>query len=472
MLNIPEYPEASSFFRFFEEISSIPHGSGNTSHIAEYLVNFATSRGLAVMRDGINNVIIKKPATKGLEDRRGVVLQAHLDMVADKTADCTIDMTTEGLSLYRDGDFIKARGTTLGGDDGIGVAYALAILDADDIPHPPLEALFTSDEEIGLIGATGLRGDEIDGRMLINLDLDSEGIFTVGCAGGMRSDIKLPVKRESADGVKYLLSLDGCQGGHSGGEINKGRVNAIKALGEILALSGGLRIVSISGGVADNAIPKSAECELIISDKERVLSAIAEIREKYKEAEPDISITLTASGTAHEAVDTASSERIVDLLSRVPSGVIAMSADMPTLVETSLNLGIIKMDEEVFNCTFSVRSSIGEKKKAVGARLHEIADGFGADYSERGEYPAWEYKKNSPLRDTMVRVYERMYNKSPKVIIIHAGLECGILSEKYEGLDSVSMGPDNFDIHTPDERMSISSVARVWNYLLEVLKEI
>lgn len=472
MLHIPEYPEASSVFHFFEEISKIPHGSGNTDKIAEYLVSFAASRGLSVRRDGLNNVIIKKAATPGYEGRPTVVLQGHIDMVADKVSDCEIDMEKEGLTLYRDGDFIRARGTTLGGDDGIAVAYALALLDADAIPHPAIEALFTSDEETGLIGATGLTGDEIDGRLLINIDSDAEGIFTVGCAGGMRSDVKLPVNRERAEGEKYTLSLSGFLGGHSGVEIDKGRINAIKAMGEILSLSGEVRIVSLAGGVADNAIPKSAECEIIAEDTEKLERAIAEVTEKYKPYESGMLVTLSKAGAATDAVSLSSSKNIISLINTLPSGIIAMSEDIEGLVETSLNLGIAKLTESAFECSFSVRSAKGAKKREVGDRLKEIANDFGAEYSEHGEYPAWEYKKSSALRDTMVRVYERTYGKSPEVIIIHAGLECGILSERFPGLDCVSLGPDNFDIHTPDEHLSISSTARVWNYLLEVLKEI
>ncbi len=472
MLNISDYPDVARVIYFFEEISKIPHGSGNTAPIAEYLVGFARSRGLAVTRDAADNVVIKKPATAGLERRPGVVIQGHLDMVADKTPDCQKDMERCGLDLFRDGDFIRARGTTLGGDDGVAVAYALAILDADDIPHPPLEALFTSDEEIGLLGATALSQDAIEGRLLINIDSDVEGIFTVGCAGGMRSDIKLPVKREAAYGKSKLLVLDGFLGGHSGVEIDKGRINAIKALAEILSLSGDARIISFAGGVADNAIPKSAKCELLLENEELIKAAIEEIKNKYKSVEPEACYTLTDTSCAENALTKESSRALTALLSELPSGIIAMSSDIAGLVETSLNLGMVSLSNQALECSFSVRSAKGEEKRKLGCRLSDIAKSFSADYSEHGEYPAWEYKQNSPLRDTMVSVYEKMYGKKPEVVIIHAGLECGILSERFLGLDCVSIGPDNFDIHTPDEHLSVSSTARVWEFIKNVLIEV
>ena len=472
MLYIPEYREAGEVFRFFEEIAGIPHGSGNTALIADYLVAFAKERGLAVLRDEYDNVVIKKPATAGYESRPTVVIQGHLDMVADKTPDCTIDMEREGLELYRDGDFIRARGTTLGGDDGVAVAYALALLDSRDIPHPRLEALFTSDEEIGLIGAGAVSPDAIEGRLLINIDSDVEGIFTVGCAGGMRSDITLPVCREAVNSGKYTLKLSGFLGGHSGVEIDKGRVNAIKALTEILSTAGNIRIASLSGGVADNAIPKSAECELIAPSTELLLSAISAAKEKYRASEPEAYISLESSGAAVSALTARDTERVISLLSELPSGVMAMSSDIEGLVETSLNLGILKLTENALEASFSVRSAVGKEKRRLGDRLRDIAAAYGADYSERGEYPAWEYRRDSQLREVMVEVYEKMYAKSPEVVIIHAGLECGILSEKFPGLDCVSIGPDNFDIHTPDEHLSISSTARVWEYLKAVLKSI
>lgn len=474
MLQIPEYKNLDRVLYFFEKISSIPHGSGNTKAIADYFVSFAEERGLEYCRDGADNVIIRKPATPGYEGRPAIIFQGHLDMVEAKTPDATIDMKTEGLSLYRDGDFIKARGTTLGGDDGVALAYAMAVLDDDTLPHPDFEAVFTSDEEIGLLGAVALDPDCVKGRLLINIDSDEEGVFTVGCAGGMRSDISMPVKRARYDATPFLLEISGFKGGHSGVEINNGRVNAIKVLSELLAGCRDIRIADIEGGNADNAIPRSARCTFYSDDDVRgcIDRLWQEIFEKYKELEPDITMSLSAADNAPLPADGESTRNIVSILGDIPSGVVAMSAEIEGLVETSLNPGILSMSEGALHLSLSVRSAKGQQKRMLGDRLRNISESFGADYSERGEYPAWEYRAESHLRDVMASVYERMYGKAPKIIIIHAGLECGIFSEKIPGLDCVSIGPDNYDIHTTEERLSVSSLSRVWEYLKEVLKNI
>ena len=471
MLIIPEYNEAASVFYFFEEISKIPHGSGNTGKIADYLAEFARARGLKYVRDAYDNVVIRKPATKGYEERPTVVLQGHLDMVAEKVPGAAIDMEKEGVEIYRDGDFIRAKDTTLGGDDGVAVAYALALLDAEDIPHPAVEAVFTSDEEIGLIGAVNIAPEAISGRLLINIDSDEEGIFTVGCAGGMRSDVVLKLSRECEREENVLsLSLGGFKGGHSGVEIDKGRENAVKVLFEALKASG-VRLISAVGGNADNAIPRACECK-VIGDGAALLSALDAVKEKYAAVEPDICYEITKKREYTRPLTEADSDAAIDLICELPSGIIAMSGNIPGLVETSLNLGILRLEDDSISASFSVRSAKGEEKARLGKRLSEIAAKYGAEYGERGAYPAWEYREDSHLRDVMVDVYKRLYNKEPKVVIIHAGLECGILSEKLPGLDCVSIGPDNFDIHTTEEHLSISSTARVWDYLKAVLKEI
>lgn len=474
MINTDDIKSCESVVRFFEEFSAIPHGSGNTSMIADYLVEFAKSRNLEYSRDTADNVVIRKPATKGYEDRPAIIFQGHLDMVAEKKPDATIDMEKEGLTLYRDGDFLKAKDTTLGGDDGVALAYALAVLDSDDIPHPDFEAVFTSDEEIGLLGAVALAPEAIKGRLLINIDSDAEGIFTVGCAGGMRSDVSLPVKRECAEGESYRLKVCGFKGGHSGVEIDKGRVNACKALVEILTGIDGIRINDIRGGNADNAIPRECECIFTkeIVDTKKLLTFAKDVLAKYSDIEPDASVCFEACDNAPAPISADDSKKLVAMLAELPSGIIAMSSDIEGLVETSLNMGILKASEESVDVSFSVRSAKGQEKRALGDRLAAIAKSYGASYSERGEYPAWEYKQDSHLRDVMVEVYEKMYGRSAEVVIIHAGLECGIFSEKLPGIDCVSIGPDNFDIHTTEERLSLSSLARVWEYLKAVLKEI
>ena len=472
MLDIHDYLEAEAVFRFFEEISAIPHGSSNTGMIADYLAGFAEERGLEYTRDGADNVVIRKPATPGYEERPTVILQGHLDMVAEKKPGSEIDMEREGLTLYRDGDFIRAKDTTLGGDDGVAIAYALALLDSDDIPHPAIEAVITSDEEIGLLGAVALRPETVHGRLLINIDSDAEGILTVGCAGGMRSDITLTTERKDESEMCVLtVSLGGFKGGHSGVEIDKGRVNAVMALAEVISECEGT-LVSISGGNADNAIPRCAECKLVLADTTAVGEALHKMKLKYKDIEPGITWSVTELNEPCSPMTREASERLKALLIELPTGVVAMSSDIEGLVETSLNLGILRCDGDRAEISFSVRSAKGAKKRELGDRLKACAEKYGAAYSERGEYPAWEYKEESHLRNVMVDVYESMYGKKPEVIIIHAGLECGILSEKLPGLDCVSIGPDNFDIHTTEEHLSISSTARVWEYLKKVLKEI
>ena len=474
MINVSDHKSIEKVVRFFEEFSAIPHGSGNTKMIADYLVDFAIKRNLDYSRDNADNVIIRKGATKGYENRPTVIFQGHLDMVAEKKPGCEIDMEKDGLTLYRDGDFLRAENTTLGGDDGVALAYALALLDSDDIPHPDFEAVFTSDEEIGLLGAVAIDPGEIKGRLLINIDSDEEGVFTVGCAGGMRSDITLPLRRTNSSSDSYRVKVSGFKGGHSGVEIDKGRVNANKALVEIISNIGDISIKDIRGGNADNAIPR--ECECVFSSGYNHLELIGrlgdELKKKYADIEPDISVLAERVSSDTAGVCVEDSMRLISLLDKLPSGIIAMSSDVEGLVETSLNMGILRLDGNKAEISFSVRSAKGAEKQKLSDRLEAIAKEHGAEYSTRGEYPAWEYKKDSHLRDVMKKVYEDMYGKSPAIVIIHAGLECGIFSEKLEGVDCVSIGPNNYDIHTTEERLSLSSFERVWQFLLRVLREI
>ncbi len=469
----PEYKKAERFLSFFAEFSNIPHGSANTKGIAGYLVDFAKSRGLEYVRDEADNVIIRKPATAGYEKRPGVIFQGHTDMVLQCASGVVRDLGKEGIKLKLEGDFLSADGTTLGADDGIALAYALAVLDSSDIPHPDFEAVFTSDEEIGLLGATALDGKNIKGRMMINIDSDAEGIFTAGCAGGRRIDISLPLSYESVVCEKYTLTLDGLKGGHSGIEIDKGRTNAVKRLAEYLSALGDIKIISLSGGVADNAIPSSASAEFVSSKSISELSlALDRVKSGLPAEAERENVTLVKAGVSESALTEKDSKRIVMLISELPSGVIKMSEDIAGQVETSLNLGIARLEPRALNLSFSVRSAKGAEKEKLSNLVRTISEKFGAEISEHGDYPAWEYRKVSPLRDTMCRVYREMYEKEPEVVTIHAGLECGIFSDKLEGLDCISIGPDAFDIHTPDERLSVSSAIRVWEYLTEVLKNI
>lgn len=474
MINFDDVKNAESVFRFFEEFSVIPHGSTNTAGIADYLVNFAKARGLEYYRDEANNVLIKKGATKGYEDRPTVILQGHTDMVAVSLPELDIDMEKDGIEIYRDGDFLKARGTSLGGDDGVAVAYALAILDSSEIDHPAIEALFTSDEEIGLIGATAFDTAKLEGKTLINLDSDEEGIFTVGCAGGVRTDCHLKIEREGFEAKKYAVTVGGLLGGHSGVEIHTGRGNAIKLLGEVLSRLGDIRIADIFGGSADNAIPREATAYILTDgDISSAISEMAdELKSRYAGIDDGITVSVASAEFDTEALTKPSTDAVISLIGAIKTGVMAMSKDIEGLVESSENIGIIKIADGSLKLTTSVRSSVDAEKEKLVSAIKESAEALGATFSTRGDYPGWAFKKDSHLRDICCEVYRDLYGKDAEVVTIHAGLECGIFSGKIEGLDCVSLGPDGYDIHTTEERLSISSTARVFDFLKAVLARI
>lgn len=476
MINIPEYKNAEKVFSFFEEISKIPHCSGNTEKLASFLVDFAKERDLFFIHDSTGNVIIRKPATKGYENRPTVIVQGHIDMVEAVDPDCKKNMKTDGIDIYRDGDFIRARGTTLGADDGIAVAYAMALLDSNDIPHPEIEAVFTTDEEIALDGAKGLDTTCLHGRMMINVDAASEGLFIAGCAGGVNAQAELPMRQVDESSDTVTLTVSGIKGGHSGSKIGKGGKNAIKILGELLKClseSDNIMLSSISGGNASNAIPKSARATVKTSLlTEKIKDVIYAISEKYRDIEPDITITAEKSSDTKPLYSVQDTRRAVGIICDTPNGVVAMSRDIDGLVETSLNLGLISSGDGGISLTFSIRSSVAEKKEEVFNRIKEVALGYGASVNKNSDYPAWEYRRISPLRDTMCQTYKRMYGTDARTVVIHAGLECGIFADKIDGLDCVSIGPSNFDLHTTNEHLSISSTARVWDFLKEVLKNI
>ena len=469
--------EPASVFAYFEKISSIPHGSGNTKMISDYLVSFAQEQGLRYIQDESNNVILFGEGTCGMEDHPPVILQGHMDMVCEKDADCPIDMAAEGLDLMHNDTFVYAKGTTLGGDDGIAVAMALAVLADKTIAHPPLEVIITVDEEIGLLGAASIDLSELKGRTLINIDSEEEGIFTVSCAGGATATLTLPVDRRAVYGPCIRLAVDGLQGGHSGVEIHKNRANANKVMGEFMSRIQKLMplcLTSFSGGSKDNAIPRSCQANLVAMGLhlERINTIAeelqAEIREKYDEPEATVQ-AFDVDALGGNSLSTESTAKVIGLLCAAPNGVQAMSADIDGLVQTSLNMGIAKLGDS-FKMTFSVRSSVNQEKQELLAQLETLAGFYNGSFSKMGEYPAWEYKKDSNLRDTMVQVYTDMFGKAPEVVAIHAGLECGLLSEKLPGLDSVSIGPQMYDIHTSRERLDIASTERTWKFLLEVLK--
>ena len=467
-------------FYYFEEITKIPHGSGNTKQISDYLVEFAKEHGLKYIQDESNNVIIFKDASKGYEKAPCVILQGHMDMVCEKTPESSHDFTKDPLELVVEGDYISAKDTTLGGDDGIAVAYALAILEDDSLCHPALEVLITVDEEIGLLGAVALDTTPLKGRYLINLDSEEEGYLWVGCAGGLRTKSRIPVKYQEAEGTKYEITVTGLLGGHSGSEIDKNRANATLLLGRFLFEArekGQYVLAELEGGQKDNAIPRTARA-LILTDKDTgaELQKFAgtftgNLRKEYAGSDEGITVTVEARGEGKEpALHPVSLEKVLFFLLHYPNGIQKMCGYMEGLVETSCNLGITKLTPEDFQGFASVRSSVATEKKALADKIAYLTEFLGGEYKAEGDYPSWEYKQDSRLRPYMVDIYEKLFHTKPEVRVIHAGLECGLFYEKIPGLDCVSLGPDMKDIHTTEEQLSISSVQKVWEYLIEVLK--
>lgn len=471
--------EPASVFGFFEDICGIPHISYHEKALSDYCVNFAKERGLYCEQDELGNVIIIGEATPGYEEVEPIILQGHLDMVGDKLPTCPIDMEKEPIKVMIDGDYLTADGTTLGGDDGVAVAYGLALLDAKDIPHPRLEVVLTVCEEVGLEGATGIDLSCCKAKRLLNIDSETEGVFTAGCAGGMRADCVIPVETEVKCGNVCEIKTQGFLGGHSGIEINKGRANGNVIVGRFflfLKEKTAFDLVSIVGGVKDNVIPKNVTAKFIASDVEAVKAAVAEFNQildiEYAVSDPEIELVLEVKEAEECSVlAAASKEKAITALTLMPNGVQTMSADLPELVETSLNMGVIKIDAEEINLCFSVRSSLQTAKEFVGARLRQLTEALGGTISYHGQYPGWPYARESKLRDLCLKVYKEQTGKDAEIEVIHAGLECGILSSKIEGLDCISTGPNMFDVHTPDEKISISSIARVWEFLKAVLAE-
>lgn len=469
--------QPGAVFEYFEELCAIPHGSHNTKAISDHIVAFAKEQGLRYIQDEANNVILFGEGTCGMEDHAPVILQGHMDMVCEKDADCPLNMDTDGLDITHDGSYVFARGTTLGGDDGIAIAYAMALLADKSIPHPPLEVIVTVDEEVGMLGANVIDVSMLKGKTLINLDSEDEGIFTVSCAGGARATLSLKVDRRTVYGPCVRLMVDGLRGGHSGAEIHKNRANANKVMGEFMSRITKLMplcLTSFSGGSKDNAIPQSCQATVVAMGIgiERINAVAeelqAEIRANYEEPEATVQ-AFDVDALGGNSLTTEDTARVIALLCAMPNGVQKYSADIPGLVQTSLNLGIAKLGE-YFSVTSSIRSSVNQEKEELLEQLRKLCQFYDGSYSQMGEYPAWEYNKDSALRDTMVRVYTEMFGKKPEILAIHAGLECGLLGEKIPGLDCVSIGPQMHDIHTSRERLDIASTERVWKFLLEVLK--
>lgn len=473
--------EPKEVFSYFEEICSIPHGSSHTKQISDYLVSFAEKFNLTYVQEECGNVIIWKEATSGYENSPTVILQGHMDMVCEKEAGVSIDFLKEGLILETEGDFVFAQGTTLGGDDGIAIAYALAILASNEIPHPALEVVFTVDEEIGMLGANALDASVLEGKMLINIDSEEEGILTTSCAGGVIGEITLPFSWQPVEGISYELIVEGLQGGHSGVEIQKERANSNIVLGRVLyeiSKEVGYGIEVISGGLKDNAIPRASRAVIWLDEEnEEMLKSTVDnfrktIKNEYRASDPEVVVKVAKrEENQGRMIHPREKEFLLYILRNMPNGVQKMSMEIAGLVETSCNLGILKTCEESIQMEVSIRSSVESEKRELSDRIRYLTEFLGCDYEEKGDYAGWEYNPNSKLQKIMIEVFEKMYERKPEVEAIHAGLECGILSAKIPGLECISIGPDIFDIHTPKERLSISSSQRVWEYLLEVLKQ-
>lgn len=480
-MNILQDLEPAKVFYFFEKICSIPHTSFHEKALSNYCVAFAKERHLYYEQDEMGNVLIIADATKGYEDMPAVMLQGHLDMVGDKTAKCNLDLEKDGLQLYIEGDYIRAKGTTLGGDDGIAVAYALTILDDPGIPHPRLEVVLTVCEEVGLLGATAMNLSSCKAKRLINVDSEVEGILTAGCAGGIRVCSEIPMVKTTRSGIVTTFSLEGLLGGHSGMEIDKGRANANVLLGRFLLQlhhQVDYDLITLKGGAKENVIPKTGSVSLLIRENDikttyEVMNQFtSHMSSEYGTADPGIHLIMKQENEVpvdKEVIDKDSLNKIIAALNTMPNGVQAMSMDLPGLVETSLNMGVIELDKDVFRMRFSIRSSLPSAKEYIVSKVTYFTQILGGWVTFAGEYPAWPYERNSEFRDICIDIYKKQYGKEPKIQLMHAGLECGIIADKLPGIDCISFGPNMIDIHTPNEHMSISSVARVWEFLKAIL---
>ena len=477
-----EKANADRVFYYFREISAIPHGSHHTKAISDYIAAFAEEKGLAYFQDDANNVIISKKASEGFEEAEPIALQGHIDMVLASDPDKEIDLLTEPVSILVDGDWMSADGTTLGADNGAAVAMMLAVLENDEIIHPYLECIFTSDEEVGLIGANAIDISGLRSRRLLNLDSEDEGVFTAGCAGGAEVVCRMPLKKKNRHGRVLKISLKGLRGGHSGSEIHIGSANANVLMTRMLRAiykEFPFNLIRIDGGDADNAVPTGAGAQALFSAKlsceeieAAALAAAEAMKQEYSVTDPGMNWDFE---WIEEGIVKAASKKNTDnllmYLTALPNGITHMSHVIAGMPQTSLNLGIIRTEEDTVRIEFMVRSGVNSQADYLTDRLVCITKGFGGKPEVRSSYPAWEYKEDSPLRDLSVSTYKKLYGKEPKVEVIHAGLECGILAGKLEGLDCLSTGPDLENVHTVRERMKISSVENVWTFVLALLKE-
>ncbi len=474
--------EPKLVFHYFEELSKIPHGTFDTKRISDYCVEFAKGLGLEYIQDEANNVIIKKPGTAGYENSAPVIIQGHLDMVCEKTQESAHDFKTDPLELYVEDGYLCAKDTTLGGDDGIAVAYAMAVLASNDLAHPPIEALFTTDEEEGMGGANALDMSVLKGRMLINIDSEVEGTLVAGCEGGYENPVTVPIDREEKTGTVITVNINGLKGGHSGLEIHEQHGNANKLMGRMLmtlaAKGVDFALVDFNGGSKPNVITPFATVKIVVpcpNCAKKAMELISEyeavLKTEFGADEPDIVFTVASEDNQTvSALTKESTKNITFFITATPDGVECFSRDIDGLVETSLNLGIVSTREDSVWADFRVRSAVQSKKDNLKVVLAMWAEHFGGTASVEAEYPAWVFKTDSKLRPIMIDTYKEMFGHEPEVATIHAGLECGLFAGKLEGLDSVSFGPNMMNVHSVNEKLSVDSVGRMWEYLKAVLK--
>ncbi|MCK5573952.1 MAG: aminoacyl-histidine dipeptidase, partial [Bacteroidetes bacterium] len=462
---------------------TIPRGSKEEEQIRKYVIGVAERSGLKYRTDDAGNVVVRKPGTKGHEKAAVTILQSHLDMVNEKNSDVVHDFSTDAIRPVLDGEYLTADGTTLGSDNGIGVAAMLAILEAQELTHGPLEFLFTVDEETGLTGASNLASDSLESRTLMNLDSEEEGALYVGCSGGKNTVAAWKLNRDPvpAKHAGAIVTVKGLRGGHSGLEIHKGRGNAIKILGRVLLelADSGARMSAIEGGNKHNAIPREAESTVLIPTKnwEEAVNRVEKIekvlREEVSSVDPDLAVTIEQiKGKRGKVIKKAQQRKVLAALAAMPHGVIKMSADIPGLVETSTNLAVIRTTRKGIEVATSQRSSVASEIDEICQTVMFIFDLAGADVEARGGYPGWKPNLGSEILAVAKSTYQSMYGNEPEVKAIHAGLECGIIGEKYPGMDMVSLGPTLEEVHSPDERIHIDSVERYWNYLIAILRNV
>ncbi len=471
-------------FKHFEKLTQIPRGSGNEKEVSDFLVNFAEDLGLEVIQEDCLNVIINKPATEGYENYKRVILQAHMDIVCTKEEGLDFDFTKDKIPLLIEGDMIRTEGTTLGADNGIALAMIMAILESRDLPHPPISALFTVEEETGMGGVLNLDSQNISGDILINLDSEEEGIVLASCAGGVKTLIKLPISWQDAceDKRAYKISIKGLLGGHSGIEIDKNRANAIKLLGRLLHFidednDNSIDIAYVSGGEKMNAIAKRAEALILINESENNMKTISNSYQniflnEYKSADENIEINIKKVEKPNKVISCDNKRSLINILRLIPNGVQTMSPEIEGLVQSSNNIGVLVTEDEQIVFSNAVRSSVKSQKKEICNRIEIISNLNNANLEFIADYPEWEFKENSPIRKLMASVYKDIIGEQIRIEAIHAGLECGFLKQKLGDIDMVSIGPSIYDVHTPKEHLSISSTKRVYEFLCEVLKRI